>query len=1325
MNKSILFQNKSDEIETKRISDITKTLLLISISTSVVLSIIEVLVSPVLRTSDYILCAFTGLLIINYIIYRYGKVNFAGTLYVIGLWLSMTLIAWVHGGARDISIIAYIISLYTSFLIAQKRLAFLLSFLSIVSLWCLFFAENNHLIIPTNSHVLNYSFEFTVILIIIFALIYLSNQSFELSYFRIRKEYESRLKAEGKLQIREILYQTIFENANDAIFIMKEDRFIECNHKTLEIFGCTSEQILNNTPYAFSPLYQPDDRLSEEKALEYIHEALNGNPQRFEWQHCRLDKTPFDAEVSLNRIEVNDEILLQALVRDVTKRKQAEFLLKEKSDELEAQNEEYLQINEELIQTNQELLVAKLKAEESEAKLSAMFESSRDAIGVAKKGIHIYANPSYLKLFGFENNEQIIGTSILDSIAPSHRLMMLQNVQRRSAGESVPKFYEARGIKVDGTEFDAEFSVSTYELNGEIYSLANIRNITERKKAENNLKISEEKFSKLFLSSPDAILLTELKSGKIIEVNTSFEKFSGYSRNELIGHFVLDLNMYSPDDRQKFVALLKEHGSFHDVEFNLNNKEGNKLLVLASAELIEINDETHTITILHDITERRQAEQKIRESEERFRLILENMPILLNAFDEKGNIIVWNKACEEVTGFMENEVIGNQKILEILYPDPEYRAKVWNASLDPKNKKTSSDLVTKNGNMKTVEWFDIYHNLTIPGWNSWGLGIDITERKMAEKALQESEERYRLLVENIPIGMVVSQKDEIVYANSAILNIMKASPESDVMGKSVYDFIPQEYLKKAITRRKNLMVPSQIATHEVFKIIRFDKTLIDAEVMAVRIIYNGKPAILNLITDITERKLAEEKLRESEERFRDLANLLPQAVFETDLSGKLTYANQTAFYLFGYSQADFSNDLTAFNMILPEERDFAKMRMNDIIQKTSLSKDGFEYTAIRKNGSTFPVMIYTNAIIHNNQVIGLRGVIFNIKEIKMAEQALKESEERLQKLLNSVTDYIFTVKIENDKVTDTFHGEGCIAVTGYSTQEFKSDNDLWHKIIYENDRDAVREQAFKIIQNIVTVPLEHRIIHKNGSIRWVRNTPVLLFNPENKLIGYDGLIEDITELKEAQRQILSATIEAEERERNYFARELHDGLGPLLSSIKLYFQWFNKPELQTPKEELLANINSVIQEAITSVKEISHKLSPHVLMNFGLIFAVKSFIEKLKDTSRIKINLKTNIEQRLDKDIEITLYRVIIECINNTLKYAKAKKITISIIEKLNQIIFDYTDNGIGFTYDETVKSGKGLGLFNMQNRIATLGGNFFIKTQPGKGVKIKVTVNT
>ncbi len=212
-------------------------------------------------------------------------------------------------------------------------------------------------------------------------------------------------------------------------------------------------------------------------------------------------------------------------------------------------------------------------------------------------------------------------------------------------------------------------------------------------------------------------------------------------------------------------------------------------------------------------------------------------------------------------------------------------------------------------------------------------------------------------------------------------------------------------------------------------------------------------------------------------------------------------------------------------------------------------------------------------------------------------------------------------------------------------------------------------------------------------------------------------------LQEAERRVLSASIEAEERERNYFARELHDGIGPLLSTIKLYFQWLNMPNLHTPKEEIFANANATIQEAIETVKEISHKLSPHILTNFGLVFAVKSFIEKLKGTTKIKIDLTSNNVERFNSDIEVTLYRVIIECINNTIKYANAQNITINFTKEQNLIKVTYTDDGIGFNYDETINMGKGIGLFNMQNRIKVLGGNFTVESQINNGVLILVSI--
>ena len=202
-----------------------------------------------------------------------------------------------------------------------------------------------------------------------------------------------------------------------------------------------------------------------------------------------------------------------------------------------------------------------------------------------------------------------------------------------------------------------------------------------------------------------------------------------------------------------------------------------------------------------------------------------------------------------------------------------------------------------------------------------------------------------------------------------------------------------------------------------------------------------------------------------------------------------------------------------------------------------------------------------------------------------------------------------------------------------------------------------------------------------------------------------------------ERTILNAIIRTEEDERKRFAKDLHDGLGPLLSNVKMSISTLELDEKNKANFEVLNNMKIVINEAIDSIKEVSNNLSPHILESFGLDSALKSFIEKIKKNTESEIIYYSNLTgKRYKYNNEIVLYRVICELINNTLKHAEAKEIHIDIDEKNDELFLKYTDDGIGFELESLESRTSGMGISNMVSRIKSIQGKIEFKTALNRG---------
>ena len=477
------------------------------------------------------------------------------------------------------------------------------------------------------------------------------------------------------------------------------------------------------------------------------------------------------------------------------------------------------------------------------------------------------------------------------------------------------------------------------------------KEIIDRKRIEKALRESEEKYRAIFESFHDVYYRTE-KQGLVTIISPSVRTHAGYDPEDIIGYPVTDFYL-NPEDRETFVQKLKEKGAVNDYELKLKAKDGSVIETSMSAHIIFRDDgePAGVEGVLRDITERKRAEEALKESEEKYRDLVENLTEVIYALKPSGEVIYVSPAVKSLIGYSPKEIKGQsfaglmheddlpqaskriQKILSGASVTGEYRIRAKSGQI--RWIRTSSRPVFKENHITGIQ----------------GILTDITESKEAEKELKESEKKYRELIEKSLQGVVIIQDSRIVFANNALARITGFTVKEllSLTPERMKVLIHPEDQERVWGLLENRLAGKALPPHYECRGIRKDGSVMWMEIFAHQIIFNGKPALQGAIIDITERKHAEEALRESEEKYKTLVETSPDAVTATDLEGKITYASQQTLNLYGYRNAKELIGKSALDLIAPEEHERAMKNLKRILKEGIIKNE--EYILLKKDGT--------------------------------------------------------------------------------------------------------------------------------------------------------------------------------------------------------------------------------------------------------------------------------------------------------------------------------------------------------------------------------------
>jgi PAS domain S-box-containing protein len=637
------------------------------------------------------------------------------------------------------------------------------------------------------------------------------------------------------------------------------------------------------------------------------------------------------------------------------------------------------------------------------------------------------------------------------------------------------------------------------------------KELEKRNRAEVNLKESEKVYKYLFEHNPQSMWIYDIESLKFLAVNKAAVKQYGYSPGEFLSMTVNDIR--PKDDIVNFSekVLKSEDELRKNSGWRHLRKNGEVMFVEVSSHKIDFEGHNARLVLSNDITEQKFAKEALQASEEEYRNLFKNASDSIIIFEpEKEIILEVNAEACKVYGYEKEEFVG--KSLRDLAADAGTEEnKIGEIIKKGSIRDFETRHKTKNGNV-----INLLINASGIEYKSkpaiMAICRNITERRRIQEALEETEIKLREFLEhNTNLYYTHDANQVLTYVSPQAIEFLGCgAEEAKVRWTEFITDNPINLQGIAITE-KAIKTGKAQPSYEL-ELRKKNGELIWVEVNEAPIVKDGiTTAIVGSLKNITERKKMEDKLKQSEEYYRTFTDILPQTVFEIDPTGRITFSNKTGLDTFGYSPEEFEKGLNVIQMIKYDDRKRALLNINRIFQ--GAKSENNEYAAVKKDGTEFPVLIFSSPIYKNNQPVGLRGIVLDITERKRAENLIKESNEKFRLIANATNDGIWEWNVLSGEVwwNDNFCRQ--FGLNSAVTPNFE----IWVESIHPDDRDRIVNSFHRILDSESDYWIEEfRRILPDGSVGYILDRGYIQRNGLGKPVRILGSTTDLTGLKKAE-----------------------------------------------------------------------------------------------------------------------------------------------------------------------------------------------------------------